>query len=59
MHHLRYRVEDVDAWLPKLAELDYSPIWYKRWSADTVFAYLERPGDSLVVELLQMPEGGA
>lgn len=58
MHHIRFRVEDTDAWIVRLRELDYEPIWYKRWSADTVFAYLERAQDPTLLELLQMPAGG-
>lgn len=58
MHHIRYRVEDTDAWIEKLRPLGYEPFWYKRWSHDTVFAYLENPNDSLIVEFLQMPTGG-
>lgn len=58
MHHLRYRVEDADAWIERVAPLGYRPIWYKQYSADTVFAYLEREGDPLLIEFLQMPEGG-
>lgn len=58
MHHLRYRVDDTDAWIEKLATVGYHPIWYKQFSADTVFAYLEREGDPLLLELLQMPAGG-
>ncbi|MBB84199.1 MAG: hypothetical protein CL931_10365 [Deltaproteobacteria bacterium] len=58
MHHLRYRVDDTDAWIEKLAPLGYAPIWYKRFTEDTIFAYLERDGDPLLIEFLQMPEGG-
>ena len=58
MHHLRYRVDDADAWIEKLGTVGYQPIWYKQFSADTVFAYLEREGDPLLIEFLQMPEGG-
>jgi hypothetical protein len=58
MHHLRFRVEDADAWIPKLRALGYEPAWYKRWSADTTFVYLERAGDPTWIELLQMPPGG-
>jgi methylmalonyl-CoA/ethylmalonyl-CoA epimerase len=59
MHHLRYRVADTDAWIKKLAAVGYSPCWYKRWNAETVFAYLENPDFPLYLELLQMPEAGA
>jgi len=58
MHHLRYRVDDADAWIERVAPLGYKPIWYKAFSADTTFAYLEREGDPLLIEFLQMPEGG-
>ncbi len=55
MQHLRFRVDDADAWIAKLAPEGYRPIWYKRWSEDTVFSYLERDDDALLVEILQMP----
>jgi catechol 2,3-dioxygenase-like lactoylglutathione lyase family enzyme len=55
MHHLRYRVDDTDAWIEKLAAIGYRPIWYKKLSEDIVFAYLEREGDPLLIEFLQMP----
>lgn len=58
MHHIRYRVENADDWIAKVAPLGYEPIWYKQFSADTVFAYLEREGDPLLIEFLQMPPGG-
>ena len=59
MHHLRFRVEDTDGWIEQLAPLGYTPYWYKRWSADTIFAYLEHPDFPLYLELLQMPQEGA
>jgi methylmalonyl-CoA/ethylmalonyl-CoA epimerase len=55
MHHLRYRVDDADAWIEKCATIGYRPIWYKQYTEDTVFAYLEREGDPLLIEFLQMP----
>jgi 4-hydroxyphenylpyruvate dioxygenase-like putative hemolysin len=55
LHHLRFRVEDVDHWIEKLRSTGYEPIWYKKWSADTVFVYLENPDDPVILELLQMP----
>ena len=58
MHHLRYRVDDAQAWIDRLASVGYRRIWYKQFSADTVFAYLEREGDPLLLEVLQMPAGG-
>ena len=58
MHHIRFRVENTDHWVEKLRPLGYEAVWYKRWSADTVFAYLERAGDPTLIEFLQMPAGG-
>jgi catechol 2,3-dioxygenase-like lactoylglutathione lyase family enzyme len=57
MHHLHFRVEDCDAWVERLRPLGYDAIWAKHWSADTKFAYLERPGDPTLIEFLQMPGG--
>jgi len=57
MHHLRFSVEDADAWIERVAAVGYQPIWYKQYSEEIVFAYLEREGDPLLIELLQMPEG--
>jgi hypothetical protein len=59
MHHIRFRVDSVDDWIPKLHSLGYRVGWYKRWSADTTFAYLERDGDPTWIELLKMPPEGA
>ena len=55
LHHLRYRVDSADAWIAKLGEIGYFPIWYKAFSAEITFAYLERAGDPLLVEILEMP----
>ena len=55
MHHIRFRVDDTDAWIEKAATIGYQPIWYKQFSEDIVFAYLEREGDPLLIEFLQMP----
>jgi len=57
MHHLHFRVEDCDAWVRRLEPLGYQTIWYKRWSEDTIFAYLERANDPTLIEFLQMPGG--
>ncbi len=55
LHHLRYRVDDTDAWIRKLGTVGYEPIWYKKLTPEIVFAYLERESDPLLLELLQMP----
>ena len=58
MHHLRCRVEDADGWIEKAKTVGYQVVWYKQFSADTTFAYLERPGDPTLIEFLQMPANG-
>lgn len=55
IHHIRFRVEDADAWIARVKPLGYLPIWYKRYSEEITFAYLERQGDPLIIEFLQMP----
>ena len=55
MHHLRFRVDNADAWIETIAAVGYEPIWYKHFSEEIVFAYLERQGDPLLIEILQMP----
>ncbi len=55
LHHLRYRVDDTDTWTKRLAEIGYAPIWHKKLTDTIVFAYLEREGDPMLVEFLQMP----
>jgi catechol 2,3-dioxygenase-like lactoylglutathione lyase family enzyme len=55
MHHLCYRVQDVDGWVAKFETLGYHTIWYKVFGPDMALAYMEREGDPLLVELLRMP----
>ncbi len=55
MHHLRFRVGDaIDRKIEEARAFGYECIWYKRMSDELAFAYLERAGDPLIVELLQM-----
>lgn len=56
MHHVRFRVDDCNAWIEKLKTVGFKPIWYKVWDADTVFTYMERDNDPVIVEFLQMPQ---
>jgi catechol 2,3-dioxygenase-like lactoylglutathione lyase family enzyme len=57
LHHVRYRVDDLDAKLEALRELDCEVVFLKRFGPGVAFAYVETPlvlGGS-VIELLQMP----
>ena len=57
MHHIRYRIEDLDLWLGRVAALGYEAVWTARISSEIGYAYCERAGDPLVVEFLQLPHG--
>ncbi len=57
MHHIRFRVDDCDACISKAESIGFTRIWYKTMGADIKFAYMEREGDPLIIEFLQMPEG--
>ena len=54
MHHLRYRINDIQVYIDAAKSCDYEVIWYKDWDETTKFAYLERPEDPLIIEFLQM-----
>lgn len=56
MHHVRFRVEDCNAWIEKMKTVGFKPIWYKQWDEDTFFTYMERENDPTIVEFLQMPQ---
>ena len=58
MHHLRFRVDDADGWIEKMKSVGYESVWYKKWCADTTFVYMQREGDPLWIEFLEMPPGG-
>ncbi len=55
LHHVRYRVADVDSVLRSLEPLGFSPLWYHDMGF-AKFAYAEHAArDGIVLELLQMP----
>jgi catechol 2,3-dioxygenase-like lactoylglutathione lyase family enzyme len=57
LHHVRYRVDDLDAKLDALRERGFAVVFEKRFGPAVAFAYVETPpalGGS-VIELLQMP----
>ena len=55
MHHLQFRVDDCAGWIKKLERVGYDPIWYKEWSSDTRFVYMERKDDPMLIEFFEMP----
>ena len=57
LHHVRFRVADLEAKLERLEKEGCETIFFKRFSPDIAFAYLETSaalGHS-VIELLEMP----
>ena len=53
MHHLRFIVEDLDAQIEAARSVGYEAIWGKRYGQGLAVAYLERAGDSLVIEFFE------
>lgn len=58
MHHLSFTVPDLDAIVEAAGSLEYEAIWYHAMSDEIKYAYLERPGDPLLIELTQRPWSG-
>lgn len=58
MHHLSFHVPDLDGVVERAKSLGYAAIWYHRMSDEIAYAYLERVGDPLLVELTERPWSG-
>ena len=58
LHHVRFRVDDLDAKLAELETAGYRTVFRKRFGPTVAFAYLEAPAaiGGSCVELLQMPD---
>ncbi len=54
IHHMRYRVIDHDQTVELVERIGFKTIWTKRMAADIAVTYLEREGDPLIIEILQM-----
>jgi len=57
MHHLRFIVENLESAVTDARALGYENIWTKRYRAGLAVAYLERAGDSLLIEFLENHQG--
>ncbi len=53
MHHLRFRVGDLDSKVAEAGALGYENIWGTRFGEGLAVAYLERAGDPLIIELFE------
>lgn len=56
IHHVRFRVKDLDAKLEQLGEAGFETVFYKRFGPTLGFAYVEAPSEmgGSVIELLEM-----
>ena len=57
LHHVRFRVQQIDAKLEELRDHRFEPLLYKRFGPEVAFAYVETPPElgGHVIELLEMP----
>lgn len=57
LHHVRFRVDDLEARLAALEAAGFVTIFIKRFAPAVAFAYLETPPETgrSVIELLQLP----
>ena len=57
LHHVRFRVDDLDAKLAELEDAGFQAIFRKRFGPTVAFAYVETPDEAgrSVIELLELP----
>jgi catechol 2,3-dioxygenase-like lactoylglutathione lyase family enzyme len=53
MHHLRFRVDNLDEKVIEAQALGYHSIWQTRYGEGLAVAYLEREGDPLLLEFFE------
>jgi methylmalonyl-CoA/ethylmalonyl-CoA epimerase len=53
MHHLRFRVDNLDEKLVEAEAFGYHSIWQTRYGEGLAVAYLEREGDPLLLEFFE------
>ncbi|MDX1732876.1 MAG: VOC family protein [Halioglobus sp.] len=57
MHHLRFRIDDLQSKVAEAEAIGYRAIWSKRYGEGLAVAYLEREGDPLLLELFENHHG--
>ena len=57
MHHMRFRIDDLDAKVAEAAAIGWRAIWTRRYGEGLAVAYLERDGDPLCLELFENLHG--
>jgi methylmalonyl-CoA/ethylmalonyl-CoA epimerase len=57
LHHVRFRIDGIDAKLEELEGKGFETLLYKRFGPTIAFAYIETPASygGHVIELLEMP----
>lgn len=57
LHHVRFRVQALDARVRELEAQGYATVFFKRLGPGVAFAYLETPPETggSVIELLELP----
>jgi methylmalonyl-CoA/ethylmalonyl-CoA epimerase len=57
LHHVRFRVDGLDARLRDLEARGFTTVFFKRFGPGAAFAYLETPPETgrSVIELLELP----
>ncbi len=57
LHHVRFRVQGLDARLRDLEAHGFTTVFFKRFGPGAAFAYLETPPETgpSVIELLELP----
>jgi methylmalonyl-CoA/ethylmalonyl-CoA epimerase len=58
VQHIRYVIEDLQAWIARAATIGYRPVWSGSYPASPAapplsWCYLERDGDPLMIEFVQ------
>lgn len=58
VQHIRYVIDDLDAWIARAAGAGYRPVWLGSYPASPAapplrWCYLERDGDPLMIEFVQ------
>ena len=58
VQHIRFVIDDLEAWIGKAAAIGYRPVWSGSYPASPAapplgWCYLERDGDPLMIEFVQ------
>ena len=57
MHHLRFRVDELEPTVAAAEALGFRNIWGTRYGEGLAVAYLEREGDPLIIEFFENHHG--